>query len=123
MLTHPANVRPLFIFEDSDAVIKMTIKGRSQTMRHVSRTHRVERDWLFDKINLDPGIQINCVHTSKQLADILTKGSFSRERCSQWTHIFNLMTPHMHSCSHFTVLSSSSRSDDNMSKRQAGTFY
>ena len=35
----------LFVSEDSDAVIKMIIKGRSPTMRHVSRTHRVNVDW------------------------------------------------------------------------------
>ena len=28
-------------------------------MRHVSRTHKVDLDWLFDRINLDPKIQIN----------------------------------------------------------------
>ena len=44
----------LYIFEDNEVVIKMIIKGRSPTMRHVSRTHRVALDWLFDKINLDP---------------------------------------------------------------------
>ena len=38
----------------NEAVIKMIIKGRSPTMRHVSRTHRVALDWLFDRINLDP---------------------------------------------------------------------
>ena len=43
----------LYIFEDNEAVIKMFIKGRSPTMRHVSRTHRVALDWLFDRINLD----------------------------------------------------------------------
>ena len=31
----------LFIFEDNEDVIKMVINGRSPTMRHVSRTHRV----------------------------------------------------------------------------------
>ena len=31
----------LCIFEDNEAVIKMIIKGRSPTTRHVSRTHRV----------------------------------------------------------------------------------
>ena len=46
----------LYIFEDNEAVIKMIIKGRSPTMRHVSRTHRVAFDWLFDRINLDPKI-------------------------------------------------------------------
>ena len=29
----------LFVFEDNETVIKMIIKGRSPTMRHVSRTH------------------------------------------------------------------------------------
>ena len=42
----------LYIFEDNEAVIKMIMKGRSPTMRHVSRTHRVALDWLFDRINL-----------------------------------------------------------------------
>ena len=46
------------IFEEDEAVIKMIIKGRSPTMRHVSRTHRVALDWLFDRINLDPKIQV-----------------------------------------------------------------
>ena len=41
-------------FEDNEAVIKMVIKGRSPTMRHVSRTHRVALDWLLDRINLVP---------------------------------------------------------------------
>ena len=43
----------LYVFEDNEAVIKMIIKGRSPTMRHVSRTHRVALDWLFDRVNLD----------------------------------------------------------------------
>ena len=37
----------LYIFEDNEAVIKMIIKGRSQTMRHASRTHRVALDGLI----------------------------------------------------------------------------
>ena len=37
----------LYVFEDNEAVIKMIIKGRSPTMRHVSRTHRVALDWVF----------------------------------------------------------------------------
>ena len=38
----------LYVFEDNEAVIKMIIKGRSPTMRHVSLTHRVVLGWLFD---------------------------------------------------------------------------
>ena len=44
----------LNVFEDNEAVMMIIIKGRSRTMRHVSRTHRVALDWLFDRINLDP---------------------------------------------------------------------
>ena len=56
-------VSQLYIFEDTEAVIKMIVKGRSPTTRHVSRTHRVALDWLFDRINLDPKIQIKYCHT------------------------------------------------------------
>ena len=69
----------------------MIIKGRSPTMRHVSRTHRVALDWLFDRVNLDPKIQIKCVDTKNQLADMLTKSNFTRD---EWNHLlrsFNIM--------------------------------
>ena len=89
----PSNVQSarqeafLYVFEDNEAVIKMIIKGRSPTMRHVSRTHRVALDWLFDRINLDSKIQIKYIDTKKQLADILTKGNFTRD---EWNHLLNL---------------------------------
>ena len=69
----------LYIFDDNEAVIEMTIKGRSPTMRHVSRTHRVALDWLFDRINLDPKIQIRYIDTKNRLADMLTKGNVTRD--------------------------------------------
>ena len=56
-------------------------------MRHVSRTHRVALDWLFDRINLDPEIQIKYIDSKNQLADILTKGSFTRD---EWNHLLCL---------------------------------
>ena len=89
----PSNVQSsrqqalLSVFEDNEAVIKMIIKGRSPSMRHVSRTHRVALDWLFDRINLDPNIQIKYIDTKNQLADILTKGNFTRD---EWNHLLNL---------------------------------
>ena len=60
----------LHVFRDNEAVIKMIMKGRNPTMRHVSRTHRVALDWLFDRINLDPKIQIRYINTKHQLPDI-----------------------------------------------------
>ena len=56
-------------------------------MRHVSRTHRIALDWLFDRINLDSKIQIKYIDTKNQLADILTKGSFTRD---EWNHLLCL---------------------------------
>ena len=34
-------------------------------MRHVSRSHRVALDWLLDRINLDPQIQIKYIDNQK----------------------------------------------------------
>ena len=88
----PSNVQSshqealLYVFEDNEAVIKMIIKGRSPTMRHVSRTHRVAL-LLFDGVNLDPKIQIKYIDTKNQLADILTKGNFTHD---EWNHLLCL---------------------------------
>ena len=96
----PSNVKSshqealLYVFEDNEAVIKMIIKGRSPTMRHVSRTHRVALDWLFDRINLDTKIKIKYIDTKNQLADILTKGNFTRD---EWNNLLCLL-----SISHFS---------------------
>ena len=77
----------LYTCEDNEAVIKMIIKGRSPTMRHVSRTHRVAPDRLLDRINLEPQIQIKYIDTKNQLADILTKGNVTRD---EWKHLLCL---------------------------------
>ena len=89
----PSNVQSsrqealLYVFEEHEAVIKMIIKGRSPTMRHVSKTHRGALDWLFDRINLDPKIQIKYIDTKNQLAEILAKGNFTRD---EWNHLLSL---------------------------------
>ena len=74
-------------------------------MRHVSRTHRVDLDRLFDRINLKPKIQIKYMDTKNQLADMLTKGNFTRD---EWNHLFCLFN-----ISHF----SSTVCSEVMSKR------
>ena len=93
----PSNVQSarqealLYVFEDNEAVIKMIIKGRSPTMRHVSRTHRVALDWLFDRINLDSKIQIKYIDTKNQLADWPNQGSFTRDEWNHLLRLFNIM--------------------------------
>ena len=66
----PSNVQSarqealLYVFEDNEAVIEMIMKGKSPTMRHVSRTHRVALDWLFDRTYLDSKLFIMHVSTN-----------------------------------------------------------
>ena len=67
----------LYVFEDNEAVIKMIIKGRSPTMRHVTRTHRV---WTQKS-------KSNTLTPKNQFADILTKGNFTRD---EWNHLLCL---------------------------------
>ena len=99
----------LYIFEDNEAVIKMIIKWRSPTMRHVSRTHRVALDWLFDRINLDPKIQIKYIDTRNQLEDILTKGNFTGD---EWNHLLCLFNiSHFSSTNCLEVMSKGTQED------------
>ena len=95
----------LYVFEDNEAVIKMIIKGRSPTMKHVSRTHRVALDWLFRSNQFGPRIQIKYIDTRNQLADMRTKGNFTRD---EWNHLLSLFN-----FSHF----SSAECSEVMSKR------
>ena len=74
-------------------------------MRHVSRTHRDALHWLFDRINLGPKIQNNYIDTKKKLADILTKGHFTRDERNHLLCLFNI--------SHFSCINIS----EAMSKR------
>ena len=60
-------------------------------MRLVSRTHRVALNWLFDRINFDPKVQIKCVESKNQIADILTKGSFTRDDWHNLLHLLSIM--------------------------------
>ena len=78
----PSNVQSshqealLYVFEDNEAVTKMIFKGRSPTMRHVSRTHKVALDWLFDRTNLDPKIQIKKIGHQKPTSRHANQGKF-----------------------------------------------
>ena len=77
--------------ENDDAVIKMTVKTRSPAMRLVQRTHRVDLDWLFERFLQDDNVNIKFVGTKYQLADILTKGSFTAQ---SWRDLLALIMFH-----------------------------
>ena len=90
-----------FIFEDIEAVIKMIIEATNPTMRHVSRSHRVALDWLFDRVSLDSKIQIKYVDTKNHFPGMLTKSNCTRDECNHLLRLFNIMNFSMFSCSHF----------------------
>ena len=75
-MSFPSNVQSarqealLYVFEDNEAVRQ---KSNNETCFPNSSS---ALDWLFDRKYLDPKIQIKCIDTKKQLADILTKGEF-----------------------------------------------
>ena len=110
----------LCTFEDDEAVIKMIFKGRSPMMRHVSRTHRVASDWLFDRINLHPKIQIKYVDTKNQLADMLTKGHFTRDEWNNLLRLFNVMNFCMFSRSHFRTTEKANTMSKRIRERKTG---
>ena len=63
-------------------------KGKKHHNETRSQNHRVALDWLFDRISLDPKIQNKHIDTKNQLADMLTKGKFTRD---EWNHLLCLL--------------------------------
>ena len=56
--THFLSDSMLYVFGSNEAVIKTVTKGRSPTMRQLSKTHRVVCDCLSGGIDLGAAIQI-----------------------------------------------------------------
>jgi len=78
----------LILLEDNDPVIQICIKGRNPTLRHMARVHRVNTDATYERIRDDPGIYMRYWPTKYQLADILTKGSFTKQ---SWDQLLDLL--------------------------------
>ena len=72
-------------------------------------THRVALDWLFDRINLDPKIQIKYIDTRNQFADMLTKGNFTRDERNHLLCLFNIS--HFSSTNCLEVMSKRTQKD------------
>ena len=56
-------------------------------MRHVSRTHRVALDWLFDRTNVDPKIQIKYVDT-KETSHVMSGTISLFVECLEFLDVF-----------------------------------
>ena len=82
------------IMEDSDPVIQMSVKGRTPTMRHITRTHRITLDWVVERRLYDRCIRIKYVPSKFQKGDILTKGSFVSELWKSLCRLANIVKPY-----------------------------
>ena len=64
---------------------------------------------MFDRINVDPKIQIKYIDTQNQLADMLTKGNFTRD---EWNHLLCLFNiSHFSSINNFEAMSKRTQED------------
>ena len=90
----PITPRPtqLHSFEDMAEVTQMMMKGRSPTFRHVTRTHRVDMDWLCERIIEDHSIVLKNVRTSYQLAVSLNNGSSFSHRWKTLLQLWQIQT-------------------------------
>ena len=105
----------LYLSEDNEAVIKMIIKGRSPTKRHVTRTHRVG---CFTESILMPRSKSGML-TSRTNSLTLTKGSFSKKEWNNLFRLLNIMNLSMFFRSHFSYfVSDPSRNLTPVSKRE-----
>ena len=91
----PSNVQSsrqealLYVFEDNEAVIKMIIKGRSPEDMFPGLTELHLIGCLIELIWI-PRSKSNTSTPKNQLADILTKGSFTRDEWNHMLCLFNI---------------------------------
>ena len=51
----PTGRAQICILEDNEPVIKMSMKQRWPQLRYVPRTHRINLEWIFERVNDDLG--------------------------------------------------------------------
>jgi hypothetical protein len=64
----------LILLEDNTATMQVLKTGKNPTMRHLSRTHRVNFSWLSEVFRKCDQVHIAYCNTNEQAADLLTKG-------------------------------------------------
>ena len=91
----------LYVFEDNEAVIKMIIEGRSPTMDMSPEPTELLLIGSLTESIWNPKSKSNMLTPKTQLADILTKGSFSKNEWSRPLCLIKKLSFSMYSCSHF----------------------
>ena len=77
----------LIVCEDNEATVRIVLKKRSQALRHLRQTHRVNLDWLYEAFDTDE-IKLKYARTNQQIADVLTK-HFSNQ--TSWMDLLSLL--------------------------------
>ena len=77
--------------EDSQAAIRIMESGRSNNIRHLARTHRVDLAWLHEQV-VSGALILHYCDSNKMAADIFTKAFTSAENwwdvCKLIGHVF-----------------------------------
>ena len=73
--------------EDNAAAIRVIESGKNPTIRHLSRTHKVDLAWLHENFLSKQFIMRYC-DTSRQSADIFTKAFPNAQK---WRHALQLI--------------------------------
>ena len=61
-------------------------------MHHVLRPYHVLAwDWVVDPIDLNSNLSVKYVHPKQHIADILTNGSFAREKRNELVNLFGVL--------------------------------
>ena len=71
---------------------KLLSKSRRPSARHVTRTHRVDLDWLCERVNHDGTVSVKYDNMKDQIADILTKERFAVQEWTTLIHVFATVT-------------------------------
>ncbi len=81
---------PLYFHEDNQAMIHVINTGRNPTMRYLLRTHRVSVSWLHEVFK-GADIVLMYEDSSKQAADIYTKGFDDKAKWEQVCGLINVI--------------------------------
>jgi hypothetical protein len=76
--------------EDNTATIRIIEVGRSNALRHLNRTHRVDFRWYHERLK-EGAFTLQYVESKKQAADIFTKLSHNRDT---WKDLMSLIGHH-----------------------------
>ena len=77
----------LKVFEDNTAVVSIILKGYSNELRHLSKTHRIHVASTAETINNADDITVQHIETTQQKGDVFTKGL----PLSKWRNALELL--------------------------------